>query len=69
MFDIYAKTQRSQTFKHHCELMCDWHTGRYLLWFLSEEKAVVKFGLTEAAADDSDGTVVCSTVIVSPELK
>lgn len=42
---------------------------QYLLWFLTEEEAVVEFGLIEAAADDGDGTVVCSTVIVSPKFK
>lgn len=42
---------------------------QYLLWFLTEEEALVEFGLIEAAADDSNGTVVCSTVILSPELK
>ena len=40
---------------------------RYLLWFLTEEEAVVEFGLTEAAADDGDGAVVRSAVVVSPE--
>lgn len=39
----------------------------YLFWFLTEEEALVEFGLIEAAADDGDGTVVGSTVIVSPE--
>lgn len=30
---------------------------------------MVEFGLTEAAADDGDGTVVGGTVKVSPEVK
>ena len=30
---------------------------------------MVELGIAEAAADNSNGTVVCSTVIVSPELK
>lgn len=40
-----------------------------LLWFLTEEEAVVEFGFTEAAADGSDGTVVCSTMIEPPEFE
>ena len=42
---------------------------QYLLWFLTEEEALVEFGLVEAAADGSNGTVVCSTVIESPKAK
>lgn len=42
---------------------------QHLLRFLTEEEALVEFGLIKAAADDSNGTVVCSAVILSPELK
>lgn len=41
----------------------------YLLWFLTEEEAMVEFGLVEATADDSDGTVVRNAVVMSPEFK
>lgn len=41
----------------------------YLLWFLTEEEASEEPGLTEAAADGSDGTVVGSTMIKPPELQ
>lgn len=41
----------------------------HFLRFLTEEEDVVEFGLTEAAADSSDGTVVCSTMIKPPKFK
>ncbi len=40
-----------------------------LVRFLSEEEALVEFGLIEAAADQGDGTVISSTVILSPQLQ
>lgn len=45
------------------------YNSQHLLWFLTEEEAMVEFGLIEAAADDADGTVVRSAVIVSPKFK
>ena len=54
---------------HRSELDAFIQATPYLLWFLTEEEAVIEFGLVEAAADDSDGTVVRSTVIMSPEFK
>lgn len=52
-----------------CELDIFIRANNYLLWFLTEEEAIVEFGLTEAAADGGDGTVVRSTMIVSSEFK
>lgn len=42
---------------------------QYLLWFLTEEETMEKFGLTEATADGSNGTIVCSTMKKPPEFK
>lgn len=64
-----AEYQEYWWLKYWSELEIITEGCQYLLWFLTEEEALVKFGLTEAAADDSDGTVVCSTMIVSPEFK
>lgn len=41
----------------------------YLVRFLSEEEALIELGLVEAAADQGDGTVISSTVILSPQLQ
>lgn len=49
--------------------MYSYMSATYLLWFLTEEEALVEFGLIEAAADDSNGTVVCSTVKLPPQFK
>lgn len=43
--------------------------GTHLLWFLTEEEAMVEFGLIEAVTDGRDGTVVCSTMIKPPEFR
>ncbi len=40
-----------------------------LVRFLGEEEALVEFGLIEAAADQGDGTVISSTVTLSPQLQ
>lgn len=40
-----------------------------LFGFLTEEEAMVELGLTEAAADGSDGTVVCGAVIKPPQFE
>lgn len=41
----------------------------YLLWFLTEEETMEEFGLAEATADGSNGTIVCSTMMKPPEFK
>lgn len=43
--------------------------GAHLFRLLSEEEALVELGLVEAAADESDGTVVSSTVILPPQFQ
>lgn len=40
-----------------------------LVGFLSEKEALIELGLVEAAADQGDGTVIRSTVVLSPQLQ
>lgn len=73
--NIYFKNENNKCNKHYEHCLYTIHIELYvctvtdLVRFLSEKETLIEFGLIEAAADQGDGTVISSTVILSPQLQ